>query len=74
MNLIKQILFFIVLFINYLIGIVNQNYKVNIDYAIIICTSNYKTENEIKEQLSTPIFNRLMQLSILRICLMAKKK
>lgn len=36
----------------------DQNYKVNLDYAIIICTSNYKTENEIKEQLGTPIFNR----------------
>ncbi len=36
----------------------DRNYKVNLDYAIIICTSNYKTENEIKEQLGTPIFNR----------------
>lgn len=36
----------------------DQNYKVNLDYAIIICTSNYKTENEIKEQLGVPIFNR----------------
>ena len=36
----------------------DQNYKVNLDYAIIICTSNYKTESEIKEQLGTPIFNR----------------
>ncbi len=36
----------------------DQNHKVNLDYVIIICTSNYKTESEIKEQLGTPIFNR----------------
>lgn len=35
----------------------DQNYKVNLNYAIIACTSNYKTENKIKEQLGIPIFN-----------------
>lgn len=36
----------------------DKNYKVNLNYAIIICTSNYKTETEIKERLGAPIFNR----------------
>ena len=27
-------------------------------YAIIICTSNYKSKDEIKEKLGDPIFNR----------------
>lgn len=36
----------------------DKNYKVNLNYAVVICTSNYKTEKEIKEHLGEPIFNR----------------
>ena len=35
-----------------------KNYKVNLDNAIIICTSNYKDEKEIKENLGNAIYNR----------------
>lgn len=35
-----------------------RNYKVNLDNAIIICTSNYKDEKEIKENLGNAIYNR----------------
>ncbi|MCM1569066.1 MAG: AAA family ATPase [Roseburia sp.] len=35
-----------------------KNYKVNLDNAIIICTSNYKDEREIKENLGNAIYNR----------------
>lgn len=36
----------------------DKNYKVNLDYAIIICTSNYKTKGEIIERLGSAIYNR----------------
>lgn len=36
----------------------DRNYKVNLDRAIIICTSNYKDEKEIKENLGNAIYNR----------------
>lgn len=36
----------------------DQNYKVNLEYAVIICTSNFKTKSEAKAQLGAPIFNR----------------
>ncbi len=36
----------------------DQNYTVNVDKAIIICTSNYSSKNEIKEKLGEPIYNR----------------
>lgn len=36
----------------------DKNYKVNLDYAIIICTSNYKTKGEIIEHLGNAIYNR----------------
>ncbi len=36
----------------------DQNYKVNVDRAIIICTSNYSSKDEIKEKLGEPIYNR----------------
>lgn len=35
-----------------------RNYKVKLDNAIIICTSNYKDEKEIKESLGNAIYNR----------------
>ena len=35
-----------------------RNYKVNLDNAIIICTSNYKDGKEIKENLGNAIYNR----------------
>ena len=35
-----------------------RNYKVNLENAIIICTSNYKDEREIKENLGNAIYNR----------------
>lgn len=36
----------------------DHNYKVMVNKAIIICTSNYKSEEEIKENLGLPIYNR----------------
>lgn len=36
----------------------DKNYKLAINKAIIICTSNYKSENEIREKLGEPIFSR----------------
>lgn len=36
----------------------DQNYKVDVRHAIIICTSNYQTRDEVKEQLGNPIYNR----------------
>lgn len=36
----------------------DKNYKLTISKAIIICTSNYRSENEIKEKLGAPIFSR----------------
>lgn len=36
----------------------DHNYKVVVNKAIIMCTSNYKTIDEIKEHLGLPIYNR----------------
>lgn len=36
----------------------DRNYRVKLDHAIIICTSNYKTKNEIIEHLGSAIYNR----------------
>ena len=36
----------------------DQNYTVNIEKAIIICTSNYSSREEIKEKLGEAIYNR----------------
>ena len=36
----------------------DKNYKVRLDYSIVICTSNYKTKEEIIEHLGNAIFNR----------------
>ncbi|MBY7141734.1 AAA family ATPase [Virgibacillus sp. NKC19-3] len=36
----------------------DQNYYLNLDKAIIICTSNYNNLNEIEEHLGSPIYNR----------------
>lgn len=36
----------------------DPNYKVDVRHAIIICTSNYTTKEEIKEQLGIAIYNR----------------
>lgn len=41
-------------------GIFNDNmYEVNLEKAILICTSNYKNLDEIKQQLGAPIFSRI---------------
>ncbi|PWR70642.1 AAA family ATPase [Methanospirillum lacunae] len=37
----------------------DQNYKVNVGDAVIICTSNYLDEDEIKKQLGDPIYSRI---------------
>lgn len=37
---------------------VDSNYHVELNKAIIICTSNYQSLDEIKEKLGTPIYNR----------------
>ena len=36
----------------------DQNYKVDVRHALIICTSNYKSKDEVREKLGNPIFNR----------------
>ena len=36
----------------------DHNYKVEVRHAVIFCTSNYHTEDEIKEKLGLPIYNR----------------
>jgi ATP-dependent Clp protease ATP-binding subunit ClpA len=37
---------------------IDKNYKVKLSNAIIICTSNYKSKEEIKEKLGDPIYYR----------------
>lgn len=37
----------------------DKNYKVYLDKAIIICTSNYSTIGEIKDSLGAPIYSRI---------------
>jgi ATP-dependent Clp protease ATP-binding subunit ClpA len=36
----------------------DQNYKVDVKHAVIICTSNYQSKDEVKEKLGIPIYNR----------------
>jgi ATP-dependent Clp protease ATP-binding subunit ClpA len=36
----------------------DQNYKVNVEKAIIICTSNYSSKEEVKEKLGEAIYYR----------------
>lgn len=36
----------------------DQNYRVNLEHTIIICTSNYLTAEEIRSKLGAPIYNR----------------
>ena len=36
----------------------DHNYKVTVEKAIIVCTSNYRTVDEVKENLGLPIYNR----------------
>lgn len=36
----------------------DHNYKVMVNKAVIVCTSNYKSVEEIKENLGLPIYNR----------------
>lgn len=38
---------------------IDKNYKVVLENAIIICTSNYKTTDEIREKLGDPIYYRI---------------
>lgn len=37
---------------------VDHNYKVDMNYTLIFCTSNYQTLDEVKEKLGFPIYNR----------------
>ncbi|PNV63195.1 AAA family ATPase [Clostridium sp. chh4-2] len=37
---------------------VDPNYKVDVRHALIFCTSNYQTLDEVKEKLGIPIYNR----------------
>lgn len=39
----------------------DKNYIVNLENSIIICTSNYKTEEEIRKHLGDPIFFRFQK-------------
>ena len=41
---------------------VDANYKVNISKSIIICTTNYLSEEEAETQLGTPIFSRFSKV------------
>ena len=45
----------------------DQNYRVDVRHAIIICTSNYKSKDEVKEKLGNPIFNRFDDIDGLMI-------
>ena len=36
----------------------DKNYHLSVEHAIIICTSNYTSEDEIRENLGDPIFSR----------------
>ncbi|WP_321421301.1 AAA family ATPase [uncultured Methanobacterium sp.] len=40
----------------------DKNYKVQLDNAIIICTSNYQNENEIRKNIGDPLFFRFTKL------------
>ena len=40
----------------------DKNYKVELDNAIIICTSNYQTKNEIRKNIGDPLFFRFTKL------------
>lgn len=40
----------------------DRNYKVNLKNSIIICTSNYHTEDEIRESVGSPMFYRFNKL------------
>ena len=40
----------------------DQNYKVDVRHALIICTSNYKSKDEVREKLGNPILTDLMEL------------
>ncbi|MNW53508.1 Chaperone protein ClpB [compost metagenome] len=36
----------------------DKNYRVEVERAIIICTSNYKSEEDIKQSLGAPVYSR----------------
>jgi len=40
----------------------DKNYKVKLDNTIIICTSNYQSENEIRKSIGDPLFFRFTKL------------
>ncbi|MEW6010351.1 MAG: AAA family ATPase [Euryarchaeota archaeon] len=40
----------------------DKNYKVELDNAIIICTSNYQNESEIRKNIGDPLFFRFTKL------------
>ena len=40
----------------------DKNYKVKLDNTIIICTSNYQNENEIRKNIGDPLFFRFTKL------------
>jgi len=40
----------------------DKNYKVKLDNTIIICTSNYQDENEIRKSIGDPLFFRFTKL------------
>jgi len=40
----------------------DKNYKVKLDDTIIICTSNYQNENEIRKSIGDPLFFRFTKL------------
>lgn len=41
---------------------VDSNYKVNMEKSIIICTSNYLTEEDAEKHLGTPIYSRFTKV------------
>lgn len=40
----------------------DKNYKVKLDNAIIICTSNYQNENEVRKSIGDPLFFRFTKV------------
>ena len=43
---------------------VDSNYSVNVEKSIIICTTNYKSEQEAENKLGSPIFSRFSKIIV----------
>ena len=45
---------------------VDANYSVDVSKCIIICTTNYRTEDEAEKNLGTPIYSRFSKVIIFK--------